>query len=171
MNNFNNLTQQNNYVMQQSQQLIVQIPTPQQQSNTPQINTPAVYPAFNPLKTGFDIELHKLRKQAAIYFRWGPNYERQGLILELRNIMTALSKEYIRYKKSKNRNRLYELDALIELLRILWFDYFDLGYLRKPPKNGKPESIARAIKRYDIISTQINKLGAILGAYIKNLKQ
>ena len=134
MNNFNNLTQSSNYVMQQSQQLIVQIPAPQQQTNIPQINAPAIYPAFNPLKTGFDIELHKLRKQAAIYFRWGPNYERQGLILELRNIMTALSKEYIRYKKSKNKNRLYELDALIDLLRILWFDYFDLGYLKVAQK-------------------------------------
>lgn len=92
-------------------------------------------------------------------------------MLDIRNTMTALLKEYVRYKKSKNKNRLYEIDALIELLRVLWFDYYELGYLNKPLKSGKQESIARAIKRYDIVSTQINKLGAILGVYIKNLKQ
>ena len=171
MDNFNNLTQPHNNAMQQPQQSIAQIPAPQQQTSIPQISTPATCSAFNPLKSHFDIELHKLRKQSALYFRWGPNYERQGLILELRNIMTALSKEYIRYKKSKSKNRLYEIDALIELLRVLWFDYYELGYLKKPLKSGKQESIARAIKRYDIVSTQINKLGAILGVYIKNLKQ
>ena len=157
MNNFNNFTSGANCVMQQP--------------FNPQPIAPQPCPAFNPLKSHFDMELHKLRKQSALYFRWGPNYERQGLILELRNTMTALLKEYIRYKKSKSKSRLYEIDALIELLRVLWFDYYELGYLKKPPKNGKQESIARAIKRYDIVSTQINKLGAILGVYIKNLKQ
>ena len=169
MDNFNNLTPSTNCVMQQP--FNPQPVTPQQQTAIPQINAPAACPTFNPLKSNFDMELHKLRKQSALYFRWGPNYERQGLILELRNTMTALLKEYIRYKKSKNKNRLYEMDALIELLRVLWFDYYELGYLKKPLKSGKQESIARAIKRYDIVSTQINKLGAILGTYIKNLKQ
>ena len=164
MNNFNNFTSNANCAMQQPQ-------TPQQQSFNPKPIIPQAHPAFNPLKSHFDMELHKLRKQSALYFRWGPNYERQGLILELRNTMTSLLKEYIRYKKSKSKSRLYEIDALIELLRVLWFDYYELGYLKKPLKSGKQESIARAIKRYDIVSTQINKLGAILGVYIKNLKQ
>ena len=164
MNNFNNFTSNASCAIQQPQ-------TPQQQPFNPKPIIPQAHPVFNPLKSHFDMELHKLRKQSALYFRWGPNYERQGLILELRNTMTALLKEYIRYKKSKSKSRLYEIDALIELLRVLWFDYYELGYLKKPPKNGKQESIARAIKRYDIVSTQINKLGAILGVYIKNLKQ
>lgn len=164
MNNFNNFTPNTNCAIQQPQ-------APQQQSFSPQPVIPQAHPAFNPLKSHFDMELHKLRKQSALYFRWGPNYERQGLMLDIRNTMTALLKEYVRYKKSKNKNRLYEIDALIELLRVLWFDYYELGYLKKPPKNGKQESIARAIKRYDIVSTRINKLGAILGVYIKNLKQ
>ena len=171
MDNFNNLTQPNDYAMQGPQQSIAQTPAPQQQSFNPQPVIPQTYPAFNPLKSQFDMELHKLRKQSALYFRWGPNYERQGLMLDIRNTMTAILKEYIRYKKSKNKNRLYEIDALIELLRVFWFDYYELGYLNKPLKSGKQESIARAIKRYDIASTQINKLGAILGTYIKNLKQ
>ena len=164
MDNSNTASPNSNCAIQRSQ-------TPQQQFFNQQLVAQNVRPVFNPLKSGFDIELHRLRRYLACYFRWGPNYERQGLILQIRNTVTAMLKEYIRYKKSKNKNRLYELDVLVEMLKVLWFDYFELGYLRKPLKSGKLESSAKAVVRYGAVIAQIKKLGAILGAHIKNLKQ
>lgn len=117
--------------------------------------------------------LHKTRemiKLMNVHLRHFPKHEKYALCQEIRlaayGVYTGIVECMKRYH---NKTSLTKLDVQHEQLRMLINLAFELNYYEyKDGKRTHPEQ--EALRRYTALSIQINEIGAMLGGWLRHLR-
>ena len=69
-------------------------------------------------------------------------------------------------KRQNNLTLIYQADALHESLRILWFTYYDAGFLGDYKNHGKAKeyNAQEALRLFTIVNDHLDSIGRIIGA-------
>lgn len=67
-------------------------------------------------------------------------------------------------KRRNNLTLIYELDGTHEALRVLWFTYYDSGFLGDYKNKGKVYQPQEALRLFRLINEQLDTIGRLIGA-------
>ena len=69
-------------------------------------------------------------------------------------------------KRQSNLNLIYQADSLHESLRVLWFTYYDAGFLGDYKNHGKAKEYdaQEALRLFTIVNDHLDSIGRIIGA-------
>lgn len=117
--------------------------------------------------------LHKTRemiKLLNVQLRHFPRHEKYALAQELRIAAYGVYNGVVEcMKRYHNKTSLTKLDVQHEQLRMLTNLAFELGYYDY--KDGKRNANeCEALRRYTALSVLINELGAMLGGWLRHLR-
>lgn len=117
--------------------------------------------------------LHKCRRLILllnVQLNHFPKHEKYGLCQEIRQSLYGVYGLLVEcQKRYHNKTSLTKLDIQHEQLRAFVGLAFELGYYNY--KHNKQEySEAEALRRYTAASILINELGAMIGGWIKSLR-
>lgn len=119
-----------------------------------------------------DSKLHikclEMIKLANVYLNHAPRHEKYGLCQEIRQNMYGVYDLITEArKKYTKKTTLRDLDIANEKLKMQWILYHELGYFYyHHHKREKTEK--EALNRYTVISSLVNEMGAMIGAWIKS---
>ena len=118
--------------------------------------------------------LHKCRRLILlmnIHLNHFPRHEKYGLCQEIRQTMYWVYALLVEcQKRYHNKTSLTKLDVQHEQLRALTGLAFELGYYTYKD-NKREHGEAEALRRYTAASVLIDELGAMIGGWLKSLKE
>ena len=116
-------------------------------------------------------KMEEMIKLLNIHLNHFPKHEKYGLCQQIRQTAYELYGMIVECeKKYHNKTSLQKLDILHEQLRMFVNLARTLGYYKY--KGGKSEfTPTDELRRYTAISLQIDEIGAMIGGWLKSLRQ
>jgi len=119
------------------------------------------------------ITIHKCReliKLMNIHLNHFPKHEKYGLSLQIREAAYDVYGLIVEcQKKYQNKTSLTKLDIRHEQLRMFVNLAFELGYYKYKDSTAQ-HTEKEELRRYTALSILINELGAMIGGWIKSLR-
>lgn len=104
-----------------------------------------------------------------------PRHEKYGLCQEIRQSVYGVLGGLVEcQKKYHNKTSLTKLDVQHEQLRVFVNLAFEMGYfscLNFRRNNSKEASESEALRVYTAVSVLVNELGAMIGGWIRSLRE
>ncbi len=99
-----------------------------------------------------------------------PRHEKYGLCQQLRNTAYGVLAGLVEcQKKYHNKTSLQKLDVTHEQFRVFLNLAFEMGYFEFE-HHKRSRSHAEALRRYTALSVLVNEIGAMLGGWIRSLR-
>ena len=107
-----------------------------------------------------------------IHLKHFPRHEKYALCQEIRQAMYEVYGLLVECEKRyHNKTSLTKLDVRHEQLRMLVNLAWELGYYKYKDARGEAHSDSEALRRYTAVSVLINRLGAMIGGWIRSLRE